>query len=640
MKIATILFTYNRIWHTKQVLDALKENTILPEKLFLFQDGLKDERHREEWSKVNNLIKAVDWCENEVIVSPVNKGVAESIINGVNSVFKQCDAVIVLEDDCIPDKLFLEFMYQCFAKYEQEKKVHSVSGYAWPIELPENDTEDIYGCGRISSWGWGTWKDRWTTYQRNMDMLKKIKADASMSKELATWGMDLEQMLLNNISGLNDSWAVYWALNAIYHQQLCINPYRSLIQNIGLDGSGVHCGAEKRFSSVKVNAEKELKRHFRLPDKIQIYESTREEFTNLYGNYTAVTTDRKGKEKILVYGLGSFFSQNEKELNHEFQILAFIDGRKTGCFAGKEIVKVHKINEFQFDKVILMIQDIQECIRVAQNLIETYQVCYENIILGHALYGKYSQIFDEIKITEDGKIRVCRNDISLKVGSLDEFNNVYEVLVDETYHYFINNVKKDIVFDVGMNIGDASLYFLKNQRVKKVFAYEPFADTFCCAKENLQEYLKSADRIEVYPFGISDRNEERQIKYNKGMSCGQSTINTVRETAFQFYSNRKLIKPEDEREEWIKVFDAAEIFSPILKKYSDCNFILKMDVEGEEYGIIQRLSDKGLLNKFAVIMLEWHYQGKDRILQYLRKDGFSYWCSNKSEEMGLIYAYK
>lgn len=640
MKIATILFTYNRSWHTQQVLDALKENTILPEKLFIFQDGLKDERHREEWSKVNSLINSVDWCAKEVIVAPANKGVAESIINGVNLVFKQYDAVIVLEDDCVPDKLFLAFMYQCLSKYEIEKKVHSISGYAWSIELPENDTEDIYGCGRISSWGWGTWKDRWMTYQRNAALLKKIKADASMSKELATWGMDLEQMLLNNISGLNDSWAVYWALNAICHQQICINPYHSLIQNIGLDGSGVHCGVEKRFSSVKVNEEKDFKGQFRLPDKIQIYDSTREEFANLYGNYTAAAADGKEKARTLVYGLGMFFSQNEKELNQEFQILTFIDNRKTGYFAGKEIIKVNRINEFQFDNVVLMIQDIQECIRVAQELIQTYQVSYENIILGHALYGRYSQIFDEIKITEDGRIRVCRNDISLKVGSLDEFNNVYEVLVDETYHYFMNNEKKDIVFDVGMNIGDASLYFLKNQRVKKVFAYEPFADTLCYAKENLQEYLKSSDRIEVYPFGISDRNEERKIKYNKGMSCGQSTIRTVRERAFQLYTKWGLINWEDEQEECIKVFDAAEIFSPILEKYSECNFILKMDVEGEEYGIIQRLSDSGLLNKFTFIMMEWHYKGNKSLLELLRKAGFSYWCSNKSKEMGLIYAYK
>ena len=42
MKIATIIFVYNRSNHTKAVLEGLKHNYILPEMLFIFQDGLKD----------------------------------------------------------------------------------------------------------------------------------------------------------------------------------------------------------------------------------------------------------------------------------------------------------------------------------------------------------------------------------------------------------------------------------------------------------------------------------------------------------------------------------------------------------------------------------------------------------------------
>ncbi len=41
MKIATLLFTYNRSYHTEQALSALKENTALPQKLIVFQDGRK-----------------------------------------------------------------------------------------------------------------------------------------------------------------------------------------------------------------------------------------------------------------------------------------------------------------------------------------------------------------------------------------------------------------------------------------------------------------------------------------------------------------------------------------------------------------------------------------------------------------------
>ena len=42
MKVGTILLTYARPKHTKQVLDALRNNTVLPEKLYIFQDGEKE----------------------------------------------------------------------------------------------------------------------------------------------------------------------------------------------------------------------------------------------------------------------------------------------------------------------------------------------------------------------------------------------------------------------------------------------------------------------------------------------------------------------------------------------------------------------------------------------------------------------
>ena len=62
MNIAVILFTYNRPRHTKQVLDALSRNTILPDRLYIFQDGPKIPTDKKEWEAVGSMIKAVSWC--------------------------------------------------------------------------------------------------------------------------------------------------------------------------------------------------------------------------------------------------------------------------------------------------------------------------------------------------------------------------------------------------------------------------------------------------------------------------------------------------------------------------------------------------------------------------------------------------
>ena len=46
MKIAVAVFTYHRSYHTEKVLDALKNNTVLPEKLIVFQDGRRERMSR------------------------------------------------------------------------------------------------------------------------------------------------------------------------------------------------------------------------------------------------------------------------------------------------------------------------------------------------------------------------------------------------------------------------------------------------------------------------------------------------------------------------------------------------------------------------------------------------------------------
>lgn len=380
MKTATLLFTYNRSYHTEQVINSLKQNTQFPSKLFVFQDGLKQGEDDYEWKKVNDIIRAIDWCENEIIVSSNNKGLAASIVSGINYAFEEYDTVIVIEDDCVCSVDFISFMQQCFEKYKDDKKVYSVSGYSYPVSL-EKGKYDVYGCGRISSWGWGTWKDRWDIYEKDYELVKKMKQEKMTSASLAVWGRDLEEMLVGNVRGNSDSWAVFWALKVISREGVCINPYESLIKNIGLDGTGTHCGKTNQFDVEMIN---EGKRTFSLPDQIEFLRDTIETFVPLFGSYTAINQEGS-KTRVLVYGLGNFFLQNEKVINEKYNIEAFIDQRKHGWFAGKKIIKADKINQYIYDKILIMIQDIQECRNVEKTLL-AQGIDQEQILSGYKEY--------------------------------------------------------------------------------------------------------------------------------------------------------------------------------------------------------------------------------------------------------------
>lgn len=240
MDIGVAVFAYNRSRHLKKVLDGLKQNKGVS-KLYIFQDGLKCGEHRSEWEKTKQVILETDWCEVVYTQSANNKGLANSVVDGISAVLEEKDAVVVLEDDCIPHPLFLSYVTKGLEKYREDQRVFAINGYAWNLKVDENGT-DAYFAGRFGSWGWATWKDRWELYERDYKILARIRKDPQKQHRLDTWAQDAISSLIGNVYGTCDSWAVFWGLKCIELGKFCLTPYRSLIENIGFDGSGVHCG--------------------------------------------------------------------------------------------------------------------------------------------------------------------------------------------------------------------------------------------------------------------------------------------------------------------------------------------------------------------------------------------------------------
>ncbi len=293
MEIGTVLFTWHRSEHTQKVLDALKHNTVLPDRLYIFQDGISDRTNCEEWHKVNQIIQNVDFCNTTVVVSKVNLGCRKSIVSGINYVLSKCDAVIVLEDDCVPERQFINFMTTALETYQNNDKVYSVSGYAWDVVL-QNQEGDAYFNGRSCSWGWGTWRDKWKAYEENYNIVNEIKADPVAVERLHIWGNDLEEMLAGNIHGICDAWDVFWSLNIIKRGGCCLSPYKTLVRNIGFDGSGLHCNSSEYFQDLIQAQKTENKDNYNLLRRIKITKECEEEFRFLYGG-------KNGKEKAQYY---------------------------------------------------------------------------------------------------------------------------------------------------------------------------------------------------------------------------------------------------------------------------------------------------------------------------------------------------
>src|SRR4030042_4593213 len=158
-----ILFVYKRLLHTTQTVEALQRNQYADKSdLFVFSDGPKNESETKIVQQVRSYIRSISEFKNtKVFEREKNMGLAASIISGVTTMLELYDKVIVVEDDVLTSPNFLTFMNSALNTYEQNGKIFSVSGYSYIFNFPKNYKLDIFLTPRASSWGWGTWKDRW-----------------------------------------------------------------------------------------------------------------------------------------------------------------------------------------------------------------------------------------------------------------------------------------------------------------------------------------------------------------------------------------------------------------------------------------------------------------------------------------------
>ena len=183
----------------------------------------------------------------EIVLREKNYGLANSVISGITEVFKQDDQVIVIEDDIISLPTFLTFMNKALAFYQDNKSIYSISGYPYPIKIPSMYKKDIFISYRTSSWGWGTWKDRWEKVDWEITDFKNFIADKESQKIFNRAGEDLVPMLKAQMNEMIDSWAIRWSYAHFKNKAYCLYPVSPLCKNIGTDSSGTHYSSSKKL---------------------------------------------------------------------------------------------------------------------------------------------------------------------------------------------------------------------------------------------------------------------------------------------------------------------------------------------------------------------------------------------------------
>jgi FkbM family methyltransferase len=141
----------------------------------------------------------------------------------------------------------------------------------------------------------------------------------------------------------------------------------------------------------------------------------------------------------------------------------------------------------------------------------------------------------------------------------------------------------DIVMDVGANIGDFPLRF--SQQVASIHSYEPMPDTFGVLKKNVEE--NEFKNCHIYNTAIAPATGETTIFFNEKAKLAHAVASVL---------------PIRGRTE-LKVKTLS--FEEEVRRIQPT--IIKMDIEGAEFDILNAVSDD-VFRTCRVFFLETHMQ--------------------------------
>ena len=170
----------------------------------------KEQKGKAVRQYIDSIIPDSLFKSVTIIKAESNRGLANSVINGVSEIINRFGRVIVVEDDLVTTPDFLSYMNRALDFYRDDPKIWSISGYSFKMKIPKSYKHDIFLSYRASSWGYATWADRWNTVDWELKDYQQFSKDWKMQHVLNRGGRDLSLMVHDQVEGRIDSWAIRW----------------------------------------------------------------------------------------------------------------------------------------------------------------------------------------------------------------------------------------------------------------------------------------------------------------------------------------------------------------------------------------------------------------------------------------------
>lgn len=152
--------------------------------------------------------------------------------------------------------------------------------------------------------------------------------------------------------------------------------------------------------------------------------------------------------------------------------------------------------------------------------------------------------------------------------------------------------RRRIYVDLGANIGDTVDAFARKNPAWDIYAFEPNP----ALAERLRARFKSQPRISIVDAAAAAADGTAQ--FYLGMDSDQSST---------LLTDKKHVpnwRVDYSRAETVRTVDFAQWLAANTKPGD--KIIVKMDIEGAEYDVLEKLIRSGLLRRIRKLKVEWH----------------------------------
>lgn len=253
---APILITvYDRILKLKSCINSLLWNKEA-EKTDLFI--AIDFPYREEDEIVHK--KIIEFCKEikgfksiNLIIREYNLGPHKNMCNAIIELLSIYPYLISLEDDNIVSSNFLTYINKALRFYEEDERIHSITGYNYPIKIPLEYKNICYLWTGFNGYGNGWWRSKFTLSYLQYNNFEEFLTDDQKLQEFFSMANHILPIIFSGLKkGLiyGDAALSY---NYFLNKKYQLYPVISKVRNIGYDGSGVNCGCNLILMNQKID---------------------------------------------------------------------------------------------------------------------------------------------------------------------------------------------------------------------------------------------------------------------------------------------------------------------------------------------------------------------------------------------------